>query len=529
MASTPPPPSPSAIRVPRAPRHGAKYDDWEPYPTRYSTRLASQRAAKEAQSAPPLSHSTSSAQSGRPKRTLSPSSPGTVKPSSKKAAHNHASSSRISPFDSAPSHPRTSAAPSSRSSAERALPTPVKTPSKKQAIISSSGSATPRTLFPQHLHPSAEKWITRAPLRFSLTTLRRKGLARKQGPLAPAPSISIHTDSRDRIPVNAGPKNNPFYTPPVDIDTQSAPSGIPIHTDSRDRIPANAGPKGGLFRTAPGILDGRPATRSTLVDEETPRGACSRGKSVYKSFDDMDESDDEDDLGLFANRPDLLAKNPNCLKGIKPLKRSEIKPKVLFARPDGIRASSPPLDQSPSIIRGSNNPASLTHVEASANDDEEDVTDVEDNEAADEATHNPDSSPLELGSVSSCGDIPSVSNPSLGVTPSPEGSFYEGSQEENPFAEVAQVADPGVSTGSLYEWLRSGKKANDREKETASDRMKRHRETRGSPYPRTRMAKLAEAAAGPDGSAHAPVRAPTRASLRASARAAASPSTPGSL
>lgn len=300
MASTPPPPSPSAIRVPRAPRHGAKYDDWEPYPTRYSTRLASQRAAKEAQSAPPLSHSTSSAQSGRPKRTLSPSSPGTVKPSSKKGAHNHASSSRISPFDSAPSHPRTSAAPSSRSSAERALPTPVKTPSKKQAIISSSGSATPRTLFPPSSTSKRRKMDNPRTFEVFSDHPSEKGSGSKAGtsvgnashadlfgssgsshypaseynhPRAPAPSISIHTDSRDRIPVNAGPRNNPFYTPPVDIDTQSAPSGIPIHTDSRDRIPANAGPKGGLFRTAPSILDGRPMTRSTLANEATPQGA----------------------------------------------------------------------------------------------------------------------------------------------------------------------------------------------------------------------------------------------------------------
>ncbi|KAJ5888052.1 hypothetical protein N7495_008093 [Penicillium taxi] len=46
--STPPPPSPSKLRVPRAPRHGHGYEDSEPYPTRHSARIASRRALQAA-------------------------------------------------------------------------------------------------------------------------------------------------------------------------------------------------------------------------------------------------------------------------------------------------------------------------------------------------------------------------------------------------------------------------------------------------------------------------------------------------
>lgn len=297
----------------------------------------------------------------------------------------------------------------------------------------------------------------------------------------------------------------------------------------------------------------------------------------------MDDSDEEDDLGLFANRPDLLARNPDCLKGIKPLKRSEIKPKCLFPVLRG-PGESMSLEDSPSIIRDPITKKALpTSVDPFVNN-EEDVTDVEDNEAVSPSPQGrawDSDSPLGLGSVYDGRDLPSASNPSLGVTPTTNGSFYNGRDlpsASNPSLGVTPItrgsfyngrdlpsasnpslgvtptpedspydgrdlpsasnpslgvtpaiddpfADPSISSGTLHAWLKSSKKANDRAKETAAERIKRHREIRGSPHPRTRMGKQAEAAAA--ASAQAPVRASTRSStLRASAQPPTGPCTP---
>ncbi|CAG7918444.1 unnamed protein product [Penicillium olsonii] len=435
MASTPPPPSPSALRVPRAPRHGPKLDDYEPYPTRYSTRLASQRIARAAHTTPPPSLSNPSAKSGAPKRTLSPTSPETVKPSSKKAAQSHASSSsRISSSNSAPSNPRTSSHQPSRSSAERALPTPVKTPSRKKDIP--SGAATPRTLFP----PSA-------------TSKRRK--------------MDTHKQADEVRPIS---KKFQVYSDEVQEDKPAtAPGGIAIHTDSRDRIPVPDEVLK-LFAKKPETSGTGRATRSTPARREiTPDGAwyLCRGNPVFKRFDDMEESDDdESDLGLFANRPDLLEKNPDCLKDIKSLKRSEIKPRMLFARSD---PPAYPPHGNPNVINTNTN----TNT-APPHDAEEDVTDVEENEA-DPFDVNPESDDC----------VP-------GVTP--QGSLYNGT----PFT-CDLLDETPVGNGTLLRWLRSSRQKHDRDQETPAERLKRHRETRGSPNPRTRtrartrMAHRAEA------------------------------------
>lgn len=292
MAATPPPPSPSDLQAPRAPRRGALYDDWEPYPTRYSTRLASQRAAKEAQSRPPPSYSSTPAKSARSKRTLSLSYPDTHKSPPKKAAHTHASSSRLSPFDSAPPHPRTSARQSSRSSAERALPTPVKTPAKKQAIISTSGSATPRALFPPNSTSKRRKMDTNRTFEVFSDQPSEKASGSKlgtsvgipghvdvhdsnvsigstpsecYGPRPPASGIAIHTDSRDRIPMVADPKDNPFYVAPT---TRNEFHSAPFE----ERIPAKTGAKH-PHTASDNLGKKRYLMESKAVDDETPNGA----------------------------------------------------------------------------------------------------------------------------------------------------------------------------------------------------------------------------------------------------------------
>ncbi|KAJ5804590.1 uncharacterized protein N7518_000893 [Penicillium psychrosexuale] len=452
MASTPPPPSPSKLRVPRAPRHGAKHDNYEPYPTRYSARLAGQRASR-VQTTPPPSHPSTSAKHGAAKRTLSPSSPGTTKPSPKKGAHSHrTAASRISPFDSELSLPRTSAQHTSRSSAERALPTPAKTPSKKKVI--SSGSSTSRSLFPSTSTPKRRKMETPK--------------------YSAAESLDIFVDE----PLRG-----------YNIETAEQELGISIHEDSRDRIPVIGPLSTDSFVTKARAV-GRPATRSTTSHKN---GAyfVQRGKKIFKRFDDMeDEGEDEDDLGLFANRPDLLADNPDILKSVKPLRRGDIKPRILFPEP------AEPTDKPADPTDGA----------------EEDITDVEDHEPTsptpayeDQAYLTPPilpdlSTPSFESETSSVYHTAPVRRTGLrfhrpavdDVTPF---SFSEDVSFGSSNGDQARSRGLSVSSGSslLKYWPSVSRKT--REAEARTDRTKRIREARGSPAPRTRQAARAEASA----------------------------------
>ncbi|OQE40792.1 hypothetical protein PENCOP_c005G06484 [Penicillium coprophilum] len=448
MASTPPPPSPSELRVPRAPRHGAKHDNYEPYPTRYSARLAGQRASRISQTTPPPSLPNTSAKPGTSKRTLSPSSPGTAKPSLKKPARSHrTAASRISPFELEHSLPRTSSHHTSQSSAEQALPTPAKTPSKKKII--SSDSSTSRSLFPSTSTPKRRKMDT--PKHFT----------------ADAPAIFV---------------DEPLigYT----IQAAEQKLGISIHEDSRDRVPVIGPLSTDSFISKPARAVGRPATRSTTNPND---GAyfVHRGKKIFKRFDDMeDEGEDEDDLGLFANRPDLLADSPDILKSVKPLRRGDIKPRLLF--PTAVKAT---------------------------NGDEEDVTDVEDHEDheplsptaahADQAQTPSilsDPAPSESEESSIAPRVP-VGRAGLRFTRSPVGDvspFQPASfSEDLGFGTSAddQSRSRGLSTSSgsslLKYWPPVSRKT--RENDARTDRVKRLREARGSPAPRTRQAMRAEA------------------------------------
>ncbi|KGO51300.1 hypothetical protein PEX2_008670 [Penicillium expansum] len=448
MASTPPPPSPSELRVPRAPRHGAKHDNYEPYPTRYSARIAGQRAPRIVQTTPPPSHPSASAKPGPSKRTLSPSSPGTTQPSPKKAARSHrTAASRIAPFDSELALPRSSAHHTSRSSAEQALPTPAKTPSKKKVI--NSDSSTSRSLFP------------------STSTPKRRKMDTPKNHAGEPPAIFVDE------PLTG-------YT----IEAAEQELGISIHEDSRDRIPVVGPLSTDSFISKAGRAVGRPATRSTTNHKD---GAyyVHRGKKIFKRFDDMeDEAEDEDDLGLFANRPDLLADNPDILKSVKPLKRGEIKPRLLFSAPV-----------------------------QSTDGDEEDVTDVEDHEPMSPTPAYEDQASL---TASILPDPPTPSfesedssvvhsapvgrtglrfpRPAVGdVSPFQSASFSEDLGLSASTEDQTRSRGLSVSSGSslLKYWPPVSRKT--RDVEARSDRVKRLREARGSPAPRTRQALRAEA------------------------------------
>lgn len=221
MATTPPPPSPSALRMPAAPRHGPAYDGYEPYPTRASARLANQRVTRIEKTPPPSSPSVRSRASGSPKKQrkvevegLSPprSTPGSPRKKARleghagthpthslpDSNHHHHSLSHTSVL----SHPSLLHPPTSRSTmAGDMLPTPIKTPSKK-AVDDHSAA---RALFAP---PMSTLKRSKKHTGFSLGSFSED--------LAPGqPAIQIYTDSRDRIPTMDPTEENPFYANPA--------------------------------------------------------------------------------------------------------------------------------------------------------------------------------------------------------------------------------------------------------------------------------------------------------------------------
>ncbi|KAJ5489811.1 hypothetical protein N7453_010636 [Penicillium expansum] len=369
---------------------------------------------------------------------------GPPNPRPKKAARSHrTAASRIAPFDSELALPRSSAHHTSRSSAEQALPTPAKTPSKKKVI--NSDSSTSRSLFPSTSTPKRRKMDTPKnhaggpPAIFSDEPLTGYTIEAAEQELG----ISIHEDSRDRIPVVG-----------------------PLSTDSLEE------------RSDDLRLAQPPTTKMELIMSTV-------GKKIFKRFDDMeDEAEDEDDLGLFANRPDLLADNPDILKSVKPLKRGEIKPRLLFSAPV-----------------------------QSTDGDEEDVTDVEDHEPMSPTPAYEDQASL---TASILPDPPTPSfesedssvvhsapvgrtglrfpRPAVGdVSPFQSASFSEDLGLSASTEDQTRSRGLSVSSGSslLKYWPPVSRKT--RDVEARSDRVKRLREARGSPAPRTRQALRAEA------------------------------------
>ncbi|KAJ5683842.1 uncharacterized protein N7477_000187 [Penicillium maclennaniae] len=324
MASTPPPPSPSALRVPAAPLHGAGYDQYSPYPTRYSTRLAKQRAVRGTETTPPPicpSSPSKARSSGSPKKcrkiqvdeeTLStPGASGRSKPNAaiSKEGRRFNAQSAYDPFDMSASHNvPSSAAPHSRTAGSQALPTPAKTPSKKKVDNFSSAS---RTLFPAHT------MSPKKPAPFSLGGFEAPASGKRE--------IQIYTDSRDRIP-KASQVATPFAArlqAPNDAGSSAPPRDGAEHDDL-----SGLGPPSSAVRR-------RRDARRTPDDQMT---MIFRGKRVIQTFD-ADDEESEDDLGLFAARPDLLEGDDEMLNNIQTLSRDSIQPRQLFAQ----RKGSPPL------------------------------------------------------------------------------------------------------------------------------------------------------------------------------------------
>ncbi|RDW86399.1 uncharacterized protein DSM5745_03041 [Aspergillus mulundensis] len=333
MATTPPPAS--YLRIPPTPRHGNGYDQYEPYSTRHSARLASQRASTESRTTPPppfpISQGRGTSRSAKKQKTAeseSLSPPGSpMSPRKKMSGRSVATQldDEDSSINAEPAHSHASRL-FRTTMTEGMLPTPAKTPRKKP--VDNAGS-TARALFPQPA-PKKKKKQTG----FSLDSFSDNP---SQGD-----AIQIYTDSRDRIPEVDESEENPFYQKP---STTTRPRPSKTRTRSRDKEVDEA------------------------LKREDGMVYVFRGKKMFRKFTDdvfgSDDEGDDNDLGLLAARPDLL--DSEIIENSRPLTRSSIKPRMLF----------PSARDRPAQEHGNTDEEAATDIEDHVLDDDDAAEDLD--------------------------------------------------------------------------------------------------------------------------------------------------------
>ncbi|EEQ83875.1 hypothetical protein RJZ56_002105 [Blastomyces dermatitidis] len=313
MATTPPP---RAIRTPPAPRHGARFDSYQPYSTRYSARLANRKASR---GSPGLSTPNSprspndtdllmgAKRCASEEDSFSPPQSTQAFPTrrsdrktktSQPPVETHSFFENTRGQDDLASH--SSLGVSSNMDSEHTtltanmLPTPAKTPRKN---VVPDPSAVARTLFKGNSQskdiemPISKRQKGRKFKGFSLESFNSE--LENEG----NDEIAIFTDSRDRIPEVHETSDNPFIS-------RSNDSSHGNHEIQRNEKVQEA-----LHRDD-GML------------------YVFRGKKIFRKFNSDTEEDDETDLGLLASQADPLEET--SIPRVRPLTRSSIKPRLLF-------------------------------------------------------------------------------------------------------------------------------------------------------------------------------------------------------
>jgi hypothetical protein len=246
MASTPPPPA--RLHTPPAPLHGGRIDDWEPFSPRRSSRVAAQRNGNSnrqditsylTKAAP--SQASSSSRNPRVARRVTTPSPGElsssdVSPNLALTPRTQRRNKQIRPpvFDNftPATKPKTRSALEDFSSPgetaslrvdetnpfnlpEHAmLPTPSKTPRKRDVHSKAALSSTARVLFHdrnatvEDAMPSAKKARKSKTTHFSLGSFEEA--VDEQG--TSQEKIKIYTDPTDQVPTVDDAEENPFYS-----------------------------------------------------------------------------------------------------------------------------------------------------------------------------------------------------------------------------------------------------------------------------------------------------------------------------
>ncbi|KAK2864954.1 hypothetical protein FQN49_004054 [Arthroderma sp. PD_2] len=353
MTTTPPPSS--AIRTPPTPRHGPRYDSYEPYSPRRSKRIAGQQhlfsdspTALDASTSDLLkehnlrrdqkSHQTGmsdrpvfsppQSQHNSPKRKSERqmNSRSSLSPQPKSRVRHDTGSSSLPPSYSTMDANSNNNHPAMNGM----LPTPVKTPRKKKVedlgpaartlFSSNSKSEDPEAMVPKR---SRSKKYTGFSLESFETDPQQAGKS----------ATSQSTDSRDRVPQVNDSMDNPFRSK----SAEPAPSTSKPSSDGTKRRK----------------LDDSSQKRDKNVDKAIRRDDgllyVFRGKKKFHKFEPEAEEDegDDDDLGLLASRSELTNES---MPRIRPLTRSSIKPRVLFPEATATPARDEEEPTTPSTI-----------------------------------------------------------------------------------------------------------------------------------------------------------------------------------
>ncbi|KAI9734324.1 MAG: hypothetical protein M1834_002430 [Cirrosporium novae-zelandiae] len=409
MATTPPPPD--RLNTPPTPLHGPKYDTYEPYSLRRSTRSTSDKHQLESESSmSPTSLETPKAKRIRSTRvssnnlSLSSSPQTTPRKSHKRSAttvtfapspkpHSPTSAELSSSSQQDLKAGTSTAAPLSRTKMKSSsylstlgLPTPAKTPRKQPKQSSSSLTSTARVLFPQPVDdvmPTPRK--TRKERQndgFSLESFAENS---EQGS-----KIDIFTDSVDRIPEIDENEDNPFYEKKkrgtelfsnlVESDSDGA---VPVkkRRSAKHR-------RGSIFedsnsdhaiRRSSRISAKRNADVDDALDHDEGMMYTFRGKKIFKRWADRRSYRDISPLGGFnEDASEMLGggEAPSSPE-LSPLDRVGVKPRLLFPTEKQKRARE-----------------RLASIQTSETDDEEALTEIEDRDAHDNDLTEADDIPI---------------------------------------------------------------------------------------------------------------------------------------
>ncbi|KIW10469.1 hypothetical protein PV08_11433 [Exophiala spinifera] len=326
MAATPPAQIATTPETPLTPLHGAAYERFDSRrPTRSSARIASRehrstfdasrrspgdaslttpKRSKKLTATSPGLHSPQSTprpRSTRRVQVLSPPSP-TVLPSS--SSKHQSSRSNLQALAS-----------SSTMISDGMLPTPVKTPKKKQV---SEVNGTARALFQDPAHAADGVADVEPNPRRNRKNKRYNGYSLESFSVEGEGSqgqIQIFTDSRDRVPQLDKSVSNPFVESTVDDETVS--SRKIAGTAKRRKVSAEARKMDSQVKEA--------------LKKDEGMVYVFRGKKVYRRFNDDDDEEEEinpedlEDLGLLEHTP-----KGTKIKPIRTLTRRSIKPTRLF-------------------------------------------------------------------------------------------------------------------------------------------------------------------------------------------------------
>ncbi|MCJ1282621.1 hypothetical protein MMC26_001946 [Xylographa opegraphella] len=336
MATTPP--MLSAVRTPPTPLHGAKYDSYQTYNTRKSTRFMTQRAARtpspDSLPVPQKRNARTSQKSSAVRsvaHTYSPPSSTQTSPQKRIRRSTKEQSDLgndvVGPTEDVNPHH----APNNLTvDPTMMLPTPAKTPRKRNTQPVLTGAA--RVLFPNRPDNIDEAMPT--PTKHGRRPKKHIGFSLDSfddGDGSSEGKIEIYTDSKDRLPEVDESEDNPFYVKPCTEPMTTKRAG--------KRRKVNDEPN-----------------HNEEVQEMLKRDEgmvyVFRGKKIYRKFEVDPDAHESDEMAVSPAQGST---------GHRPLTRSSIKPRLLFP----------------------NTPQPETEHPDTGVTDEEAVTDIEDPHAHD--------------------------------------------------------------------------------------------------------------------------------------------------